>query len=175
MQNELKIQSAGPEDVDQIILIWQELMQFHAERDPLFRTRPDAKETFEMFIRSNIKNENWLVAEAVVNGRVVGYCQCSIEEYPPIFELRRHGQINDLVILPAYRRQGIGERLVKRALDWFGGKGLERVEVRFSVYNEVANPFWKTMGFEPYLSVGYQSICREEHYENQGSCSLCPG
>jgi GNAT superfamily N-acetyltransferase len=56
------------------------------------------------------------------------------------------------------RRQGVGGQLIAAAEDWFRLRGLRRIEVRVAVCNEVSKPFWRKMGFEPFVETVRKQI-----------------
>jgi GNAT superfamily N-acetyltransferase len=51
---------------------------------------------------------------------------------------------------PAYRRGGLGQRLVDELLAWARARRAGRVELQFIDGNVIAERFWSKMGFEPY-------------------------
>jgi ribosomal protein S18 acetylase RimI-like enzyme len=55
-------------------------------------------------------------------------------------------------------RQGIGQALVETARRRFAQRQIRRVEVRVAVANERSLPFWRTMGFIPYLETMYAEL-----------------
>ena len=152
----MKIRQATIEDVPQIIPIWQEMMAFHAERDAVFNTCEGDEEAFSKYACENIEKDDACVLVAQDNGNIVGYCQCLIVVNPPVLGVTHYGNIGDLAILGDYRRKGIGERFVEKAMAWFKAKGLERVEVRVAVTNEISTKFWRKMGFATYLETMFK-------------------
>lgn len=53
----------------------------------------------------------------------------SARNYPPVFEIKRFGLINDLAVSSAYRRNGIGRHLFFLAKKWLARKGIKRIEI----------------------------------------------
>lgn len=99
-----------------------------------------------------------IVYVAEKNGEVIAHILASIQNYPPAFEIKSYGLINDLAVASAYRRIGIGEHLFNMAKDWFGKKGIKRVEIEVAVANEVSTSFWNKMDFKPYKEKCYLEI-----------------
>ncbi|MCA9437597.1 MAG: GNAT family N-acetyltransferase, partial [Candidatus Omnitrophica bacterium] len=52
-----------------------------------------------------------------------------------------------------FRRKGIGERLFRETVEWFRAKGVDRIELRVVVANEVSTAFWRKMGFAAYMEI----------------------
>ena len=153
------IREATKEDVPKILPIWQELMEFHADRDSYFATCEGAEQEFAKWISENIEKEDAIVYVAEHAKSIIAYCLCRIVERPPVCEMKRqYGSLTDLAVLETYRRDGIGERMVKRATQWFRSQGVKRVEVRVAVTNEVSTRFWRKMGFTTYLETMSKNV-----------------
>jgi GNAT superfamily N-acetyltransferase len=95
---------------------------------------------------------------AKCNGRIAGHSLAFISEYPPVLTIKRYGLFQDLAVTADYRKCGIGESLFDKTLKWFREHGIERIEVRVSVHNELSTAFWRKMGFKPYLETLYMEI-----------------
>jgi hypothetical protein len=44
------------------------------------------------------------------------------------------------------------------ARDWFGKKGMKRIEIEIVVSNELSTSFWKKMAFKPYKEKCYLEL-----------------
>lgn len=60
------------------------------------------------------------------------------------------GIIDGCYVTSAYRRSGIGTRLVAEAMRWFDTQDLKRVELAVLAGNEAGRRFWQKCGFEPF-------------------------
>jgi GNAT superfamily N-acetyltransferase len=145
------IRVATRRDVPAIVALWKELMDFHRERDPFFTRSRNGSEIFARFVEENVRNDAACVLVAVVDGRVVGYCQGMLDRHPPALAMSDFGQILDFGVTAEYRRAGIGARMFQQLCEWFRREGIRRIEVRHSTYNEIGASFWPKMGFKPYL------------------------
>jgi len=162
------VREATEEDLLRILELWKEFMDFHAERDAWYTRSGRGHECFAEFVRKNIATveASVLVADVDVDVDVdtdagagaVGYAMARVGERPAVFDDRRTGEVLDLAVAAPHRRKGAGERLVGAVLDWFRGLGLARVELGAIVTNEVANAFWRKMGFRPYMSRLFMSV-----------------
>ena len=85
--------------------------------------------------------------------KIVGYCLASVAKYPPAFELKEYGAIFDLSVTRDYRRKGLGKKLLHGTYSWFSSKGIKRIEARVATSNEIAQGFWRKMGFGPYMEI----------------------
>lgn len=79
-------------------------------------------------------------------GQNVGYCISSIDE-------GKIGEIESIYILNDYRGMGIGDRLMKNALDWMDEMGAIKRVVTVATGNEQAFGFYEKFGFYPRRTV----------------------
>ena len=89
---------------------------------------------------------------ALLSGSVVGFVCVWVE--PPlsgmISSTTEMGFVSDLVVLPAYRRQGIGTALLRRAEAHVRSKGLRSLVVGVLARNDEARSVYRNAGFEEY-------------------------
>jgi len=147
----ITIALASESHVPQIVELWKELMDFHAERDPQFATAEDGHVHFEKYLRGLLQSAEWRVFVALDGEQVVGYLMAQVAKRPPVMRHRDFGFISDLAVARSYRRRRIGQDLLRAAVAWFSERGLRRVEAHVAARNEVACGFWSAQGFEDYL------------------------
>jgi ribosomal-protein-alanine N-acetyltransferase len=93
--------------------------------------------------------ETFIVAEE--NGKVVGYIMCRIEVGLSTFGFKgliRKGHIVSVAVLPPYRRKGIGEALVAKAMDAMQLYNAKQCFLEVRMTNEPAINLYKKLGFE---------------------------
>ena len=78
-------------------------------------------------------------------GYVIGMV---VELMPDLFEQEASGFLADIFVLPAYRQQGVGRRLVTTLADWFRERGLLHYEWHVAANNTDAIAFWREIGGE---------------------------
>jgi ribosomal protein S18 acetylase RimI-like enzyme len=152
------IRDARPGDLDAIVDIWKEHMDFHRERNEFFTRSADGHIRFAEFVMKNIENPHWLVLVAVVDKLVVAYSMATVMDYPPVFEIKKYGFIQDAAVTRAHRRRGIGTKLFERMQAWFKGRGVIRIELQALSNNEVSQAFWRKMGFMDYLQRMWRGV-----------------
>ncbi|MEM1947890.1 MAG: N-acetyltransferase [Candidatus Caldarchaeum sp.] len=88
---------------------------------------------------------------AETNSKLVGYIMCRIEKIFSKFDflkIRRAGHIVSVAVLPGYRRRGIGEELVRRAVYALTHEyGCEEAYLEVRVTNTPAILLYKKIGF----------------------------
>ena len=99
-------------------------------------------EAVRTFVLDNIKH-GYPQLVAVSAGQVVGWCDI-VPKPRPIYA---HGGVLGIALLPEFRRQGIGERLMRQTLDAAQALGLRRVELSVRENNTGAIELYSKVGF----------------------------
>ena len=123
---------------------------FHATLDAVAReghylvlTRAPAIESTRQWVEGHI-DRGIPQYVALADRAVVGWCDI-IPDAHPGFE---HGGRLTVGVLLAHRRQGIGRRLIKTAIDAAREFGLQRVELEVFASNRFAIQLYEEAGFE---------------------------
>lgn len=152
------IRLATRRDVPQIVRLWEELMDYHRERDPLFTRAHNGSDLFHRFLEQNIDNDAACVLVAEAKDEIVGYCQGMLDRHPPALADPDYGQVIDFMVTADHRHAGIGRRMFEALREWFRREGVRRIEVRHSTFNDEASQFWPHMGFQPYLQTLFMEL-----------------
>lgn len=94
--------------------------------------------------QSSLISKNGPVYYAVNNDRVVGWCDVFPEENPR----QNHRGGLGMGLLPEFRGQGLGSKLLSSVLDHAKKFGLEKVELNVYTSNTPAVALYKKFGFE---------------------------
>jgi ribosomal protein S18 acetylase RimI-like enzyme len=89
-------------------------------------------------------------AIVLIGGKVVGYVTVHCQK--PVLR----GQVRNLAVAKAHRGEGIGRRLIARALEHFRQAGMEQARIETLATNPV--------GQRLYPSMGFQEVARQIHY-----------
>lgn len=159
MTKNITIRKATIEDVSAIIELWKELMDFNKQYDEHWTRSKTGHKNIGNFIRSHIEDDAYCILVAVASGHIIGYSLSDIRKCdPPVLKIREYGHISNIAITKNYRRKRIGEKLLRKTVDWFSKKGIHRIEVCVSSSNNLATGFWAKMGFRPYLKTVFLEI-----------------
>ena len=99
-------------------------------------------EATRAFVLDNIKH-GYPQLVAISAGQVVGWCDV-IPNPRPIYA---HAGVLGIALLPEFRRQGIGGRLIRQVLDAARDFGLRRVELTVRESNTIAIELYRKIGF----------------------------
>ena len=118
------------EDYDAVRALWMTIRGFG------IRALDDSREDIVRFIR---RNPTTSVA-AWVDGRIVGSILCGSDG--------RQGSLYHVCVARAYRRQGIGTRMVGYCMERLREMGINKVALIAFANNEAGNAFWKQIGWK---------------------------
>jgi L-amino acid N-acyltransferase YncA len=139
---QVTIRRATPEDAESISAIWEIVC---AERVYTAVNHPFTPQQERDYIASLSGREGVFLAE--VDGRVVGFQSLDLwARYTDSFD---HVGVMGTIILPKWRRRGIGRCLAKHVLDFARANGYEKIVVYVRAGNAGAQAFYRGLGFVP--------------------------
>jgi ribosomal protein S18 acetylase RimI-like enzyme len=94
-------------------------------------------------------------------GEVIGWCDVTPKPRP----IYAHSGVLGMGLLPQFRRQGLGKRLIKQSLAAARALGLQRVELMVRENNVGAVALYKQVGFE-IEGVQRNAVLVDGTYEN---------
>ncbi len=156
--SEIEYRQAIEKDIPKVVELWKEFIDFHKIRDSFFSRSKEGPENFGKFIAANLRKDDAIVYVAEKDGEVIGHILATIQNYPPVFEIKRYGLVNDLAVASAYRRFGIGQHLFAMVNDWFVKKDIRRIEIEVAIANKASTLFWEKMNFKPYKEICYLEL-----------------
>tara|TARA_E500000318_G_scaffold105462_1_gene112397 strand:- start:1354 stop:1809 length:456 start_codon:yes stop_codon:yes gene_type:complete len=98
------------------------------------------------FIKARLNNEESIIFVALVGKKPVGFTQL----YPTYSSVGaiQNWILNDLYVGVQYRKQGIGEKLIKEAMEFAKGRGSKFLELSTAINNFTAQGLYEKIGFE---------------------------
>jgi RimJ/RimL family protein N-acetyltransferase len=112
------------------------------ERRYLANTSGFSAEQTRAFIAS-LRDGGGIQIVVVAGAEIVGWCDVN----PMPFEGMRHVGHLGMGLLPAFRGQGLGRRLVREALSYVFSRSLTRVELEVFASNRIAIGLYEREGF----------------------------
>ena len=142
----MEIRVMKAEDYDKLYELWMTIKGFG------IRSIDDSREGIERFLRRNPNTS--VVAE--MDGKVVGSILCGHDG-------RRAG-LYHVCVKEAYRKHGIGQKLVERCLEALKKEKISKVNLIAFKKNEVGNRFWQKLGWKYCDNVNYyECVLNEEN------------
>jgi ribosomal protein S18 acetylase RimI-like enzyme len=138
--DEIALQTGGPELLDRIEPLWSQLRQHHADLSTIWRSSlldsSFDKRRAQLLAKVT---EGLLVVLASSDGVAIGYCVSSIEQGV--------GQVNSIYVTDTYRRRGVGQMMMASTLAWFQDHEVKSIFVDVMDGNDAAEAFYIQHGF----------------------------
>lgn len=146
MQQTFKLRKFAPDDLQSVIQI----------------NRVCLPENYTDFFFMDLHQrfpETFIVAEE--NGKIAGYIMCRIEVGLSNYGfggLIRKGHVVSIAVLPQYRRKGVAQAVINRALEGMQYYKAKQCFLEVRVTNEAGVSLYKKLGFEVTRTInGYYS------------------
>ncbi|MCH5598815.1 GNAT family N-acetyltransferase [Niabella ginsengisoli] len=103
-------------------------------------------------IEEMLKREDCAIVVAEVDGQLVASGSARIQKGKPYNNFNSYAFLGFMYVSPAFRGQGLNQKIVDSLLEWSQSKGL--TEVRLQVYSENNNAIraYEKIGFKPILT-----------------------
>jgi ribosomal protein S18 acetylase RimI-like enzyme len=148
---------ATADDYDALMALLHDADELHAQLLPGYFRRPTrpARSRAELSRILNALDEIVYVVDGEAGAGLAGLVHAQIYDTPPQPALvqRRRCHIDNLVVAPRARRQGIGRALVDASGAWARSKGAEELLLTVWNGNEAAERFYESLGFGRVSSV----------------------
>lgn len=111
-----------------------------------FYKQPSDPALAERFIHERLAKNESVIFMALVNNEPAGFTQL----YPKYSSVRasKNWILNDLYVDGDYRKQGVGEALIKAAMSFAKSEGSTFVQLETAVDNYTAQRLYSAIGFE---------------------------
>ncbi|MBI3465997.1 MAG: GNAT family N-acetyltransferase [Planctomycetes bacterium] len=124
----ISIRPMSLEDYDEVLALWQ-------AAEGVGLNEADERGPIAAYLRRNAG----LSLVACNDRQIVGAVLCGHDG--------RRGYLHHLAIAPAFRRRGIGRKLVEQCLAGLGSQGILRCHIFLYVDNHGGSGFWRTLGW----------------------------
>jgi ribosomal protein S18 acetylase RimI-like enzyme len=143
------IRKANPNDLPAITDLAGKMVDFHRSLDNYYKPL-SAYKNLEKELAGELADKNSLFLVIEKDNKIIGYFRGSIEPAPAYASPKKIGVIYDIYVQKEYRKQGVGEALMKEILEWFQSKNIKNIELSVDARNNNAINFWKKFGFFEY-------------------------
>ena len=156
---QITIRRAIPDDAEAISAIWEVVC---AERVYTAVNHPFTPQQERNYIASLSHREGIFLAE--VEGDVIGFMSLDLwATYTDSFD---HVGVMGTIILPPWRRKGIGRRLAEQTFDFARANGYEKIVIYVRAGNTGAQAFYRGLGFVP-KGVLERQVKMDGRYEDE--------
>lgn len=112
----------------------------------IFYQQPSDIDLARAFLQQRLENNESVIFVAMDSDAAIGFTQL----YPKFSSMRatRNWVLNDLFVDPKFRKKGIGEKLIDKALEFARLDGATFVDLSTAVDNYTAQKLYEQIGFE---------------------------
>lgn len=145
------IRLAQQSDLPQVNAIRRQVHEVHAQGRPdIFH--PEFGGALESHIDEIFGGEQTEIVVADREGQICGFAVLEIIDKPetPYSLARRFLRVSEFGVDEVCRRQGIGTRLFDFIKQYAAENGFDTIELDMWEFNEVALPFYESVGFRTY-------------------------
>ena len=146
---DVTIRPAVAADLSAIGRLGALLVRMHHDLDPerFIAPAPQTEQGYGSFLGTQIKKPDAIVLVAEREGEVLGYAYGTVEGYDYMSLRGPAGVIQDIVVDPTHRGQGIGRLLLDAMIAALAERKLPRVVLSTADRNEVAQRLFDKAGF----------------------------
>ena len=146
-EDDMKIRKARHADVPKLEKLWIELMDHHIEIDPDYSRSKDAVENWMKYLDVKFESDDAVLFVAANDRDIVGYISVWIRDYPPVYEIKKYGLIEEIAVTANSRRQRIASQLWSAAEEWLLSRGIKRIRADIDAANPESQGFFRGIGF----------------------------
>lgn len=139
---DITIRRATPGDAEAISAVWEIVC---AERVHTAINRPFTPQQEQEYIAALSDREAVFLAET--EGQVIGFQ--SLDLWAKFTDSFDHVGSMGTIILPEWRREGVGRRLAQHTLEFACANGYEKIVIYVRAGNGGAQAFYRGLGFVP--------------------------
>lgn len=140
----ISIIEAGPDQIDVIQPLWEDLNRHHAAVSAHFKER-FRQFTFDKrmeYLLCKAETGTMRIFMAVRDDRLVGYCIASVDQH-------KDGEIESLFVDEKCRKQGVADALMRKAMAWLDSMDTATTSISVVAGNEEVFSFYERYGFLP--------------------------
>lgn len=130
--------------------LWRKLIEHHTEKSLYFKefiskrtTEQRNRELLDKYSKDDIRID---LAHDKATGKLVGYCISTISD-------DQQGEVQSLFVEEEYRRNGIGDAMMKKAIEWMDGRPVTQKVIVVAFGNEEVFPYYQKYGFYPRATI----------------------
>ncbi|MHA1686526.1 MAG: GNAT family N-acetyltransferase [Candidatus Heimdallarchaeaceae archaeon] len=152
--SEVEIAKATLSDIDDIIEIWKDIINWHSSFDKDFALDMEGTQNYKMMLNTALVDLSQIVLVAKLDHKVVGFLYGYLKKYSGFFKKRNVAHISDIAVIEQHRNKGIGSLLVNYFKDHFAEQNnADEITLYVHIQNENAIKFYKRHKFETKLLI----------------------
>lgn len=147
---EIIVRPASWRDAAAVEGLWCRLLEEQAALEPRFAPADDARRRWRNDFMLWVRDRIYCIYVADREGELIGFISAHQWSPPPIYRQELEVYIDELYVLPNYRRLGIGSRLVAAVRAWAAQLGAQRLRLGVLAANQEGLRFWTQQHAQPF-------------------------
>ena len=146
----MEIRKLAESDYDKVVKLYQELDELHVQARPDFFVSRVKDEVYpkDAFIQ-NLANPDVMQLGVFDDEQIVSVVRATLWKESGMVKDIRTVCLDDIFVLPAYRRRGIAAKLFTEVGTWAKEQGAVRLDVNTWDFNKGAIAMYQAMGMTP--------------------------
>jgi ribosomal protein S18 acetylase RimI-like enzyme len=146
--NKIIYRKAKVSDMDGLIDLWNNLMQYHLNYFPdFYKFKKNHISLMKKHFKKNIVSKKSLVFVAEESEKLIGYVMISVGKFRPyIYLWKKEARLDDLFVDEKYRGKGVAKKLFNIAKKFAKENNVDYLKFNVDVKNERANNFYDKFG-----------------------------
>ncbi len=144
----MEIRKLAESDYDAVLELYQALDELHVQARPDCFVHQEDSYPKDAFLQ-NLANSIAFQLGAFVDGQLVGIVRATLWEESEMIQGVRTVCLDDIYVLPAYRRRGIAAKLFSAVEAWAKEQGAIRLDLHVWAFNKDAITMYQAMGMTP--------------------------
>ena len=146
----MEIRKLAGSDYDKVVKLYQELDELYVQARPDFFVSRDKDEVYpkDAFIQ-NLANPDVMQLGVFDDEQIVSVVRATLWKESGMVKDIRTVCLDDIFVLPAYRRRGIAAKLFTEVETWAKEQGAVRLDVYTWDFNKGAVAMYQAMGMTP--------------------------
>jgi ribosomal protein S18 acetylase RimI-like enzyme len=150
--NKITIHECRIEDLDSSLRhLWRNLTEEMFEIEPL--TIPSEANSCKWldFVKDGLAKRRNILMAAKVEEKTVGYVLLTLPREQTFEVHERFGVVNELYVLPRFRKKGIGKRLLEESLGRIKAEGFKAARISVLSGDKEAIRLYRKLGFRVFM------------------------
>jgi len=137
----LSVRKIGIEKIDEVIDLFDQYRMFYKQSSDL--------ELAKHFLTERLQNNESVIFVACIEFNDTALSVGFTQLYPKYSSVKavKNWILNDLYVNPAYRKQGIGNKLIDASIDFAKNGGAKYVQIETAIDNYTAQSLYESVGF----------------------------
>ena len=144
-----KIMKGTEGDIKDIVKLWTETINQHAEFDRDFILDSEGKVNFHFVLETALRDKTQVLLVAKEDIEIIGFLYGYIKTHSGFFKRRIIAHISDIAVKDNFRRKGVGKELMRCFEEDFAKKNqVDCMSLYVHIQNQSGLEFYDNLGFE---------------------------